>query len=443
MRALARLRRRCATPCRASRGFAIDILRERAPLTKLAVSTDAESLQNADFLNGLVNAGLSMMSVDLSTTSEEQARTCLERLAELGERDVHWMDRRAAEWHRARHSLKATLLEAAPGGEGARVAVDLAVEQGFDFVATGLDDLETLKTAIADAAAAVSVPDDKSNDAAAASLGPTRGLPPQALIRVDASATEADISAAIDSVDGVILSSGAPERAASLAAAASKAVLREVKVEGMDLSVQQIQEIKASIETQTCDCLLIRGPGDSNPPRWLDEASQAAQFADSESPMLWPQPPSANVWMSPVERDTREPLSEIEVMARATVAVAGESAASMILVLTRSGEIARHISKHRPGVPLMLITDSGPVCRRMSVRRGVYPLAVNPKLVQTISEHERPAEALQIAKEMSWIEGGDKVVIVSSAEEIGPEIAEDSMSMRVAKISDFDGPLFI
>uniref|UniRef100_A0A7S2XBC1 Pyruvate kinase C-terminal domain-containing protein n=1 Tax=Lotharella oceanica TaxID=641309 RepID=A0A7S2XBC1_9EUKA len=147
--------------------------------------------------------------------------------------------------------------------------------------------------------------------------------------------------------------------------------------------------------------------------------------------------------MNAGEQNERPPMSELEVVARATVAVAGESAAGMILALTRSGNIAHLLSKYRPGVPVMVFTDSSKVARKLSLRRGVFALAIDKEDVAGISDYERPAEALQIAKEMGWLSAGDKVVIVTAGEDIDPALAEGSVSMRVVTMSDFEGPMFI
>ncbi|MCU0639872.1 MAG: pyruvate kinase [Candidatus Krumholzibacteria bacterium] len=57
--------------------------------------------------------------------------------------------------------------------------------------------------------------------------------------------------------------------------------------------------------------------------------------------------------------------------------VARDVGASAIAVLTHSGRTARHISRRRPGVPLLALTDHPAVVRRMSLVWGVAAILVD------------------------------------------------------------------
>eukprot|EP00466_Bigelowiella_natans_P012075 jgi/Bigna1/128633/aug1.7_g3341 len=282
---------------------------------------------------------------------------------------------------------------------------------------------------------------------------PDRPPPPLVLACCDGSSGQA----------GVILKDGTNTAVISKAEALSVPVIIELDLpsavsstgavqssseaggaEGLALSLDDIKSVKNCLSaSHACDTLLLQREDGVSVAGWVAEAAEATKFADSESPLLWPKAPSPRVWTHPGEQHKRNPMAELEVVARATVAVAGESAAAMILAITRSGQIAHMLSKYRPGVPIMAFTDSLHIARRLNVRRGIFALSVDKKDVAEISDHDRPGEALRIAKEMGWVSGGDKVVIVTAGEDIDPALADGTVSMRVVTLSEFDGPLFI
>mmetsp|Transcript_23533 Transcript_23533/g.37801 ORF Transcript_23533/g.37801 Transcript_23533/m.37801 type:complete len:409 (+) Transcript_23533:74-1300(+) len=355
-----------------------------------------------------------------------------------------------------------------------REALSLAFEAKFDYVATDVRDVE----------AAVSILESLEKEAATMDKEkirngeetPDRPPPPLVLACCDGSSGQGSSTIAQEKqmlllesmlltqkAAGVILKDGTNTAVISKAEALSVPVIIELDLpsavsstgavqssseaggaEGLALSLDDIKSVKNCLSaSHACDTLLLQREDGVSVAGWVAEAAEATKFADSESPLLWPKAPSPRVWTHPGEQHKRNPMAELEVVARATVAVAGESAAAMILAITRSGQIAHMLSKYRPGVPIMAFTDSLHIARRLNVRRGIFALSVDKKDVAEISDHDRPGEALRIAKEMGWVSGGDKVVIVTAGEDIDPALADGTVSMRVVTLSEFDGPLFI
>ena len=67
-------------------------------------------------------------------------------------------------------------------------------------------------------------------------------------------------------------------------------------------------------------------------------------------------------------------LSHAHAMGRAACALARDTAASAIIVFTRSGYSAHLVSKERPGVPIFAFTPSEQVYRQLSLWWGITPI---------------------------------------------------------------------
>ncbi|KAI7894211.1 pyruvate kinase [Mucor mucedo] len=67
------------------------------------------------------------------------------------------------------------------------------------------------------------------------------------------------------------------------------------------------------------------------------------------------------------------PTSTTETVACAAVNAAHEQGAKAIIVLTRSGNSARLISKYRPSVPIIVITRNPQTARQVHLHRGCFP----------------------------------------------------------------------
>lgn len=67
------------------------------------------------------------------------------------------------------------------------------------------------------------------------------------------------------------------------------------------------------------------------------------------------------------------PTSTTETVACAAVNAAHEQGAKAIIVLTRSGNSARLISKYRPNVPIIVVTRNPQTARQVHLHRGCFP----------------------------------------------------------------------
>jgi pyruvate kinase len=105
-----------------------------------------------------------------------------------------------------------------------------------------------------------------------------------------------------------------------------------------------------------------------------------------------------------------EPSNAVtEAVSQAAITVADHLHAAAILTLTESGYTSRSISKHRPICPIISITPSLEVVRRLSMNWGVTALHYQGE--QT--DEAMFAFAIASGRRRGWLEAGDIVVAIS------------------------------
>lgn len=124
-----------------------------------------------------------------------------------------------------------------------------------------------------------------------------------------------------------------------------------------------------------------------------------------------------------------------EAIARSTVQAAEEMNASLIIVVTNTGETARLLSKYRGSTPIMAFVSKPKVGKQLNIFRGIHPI------YEPIAEDEeasrdqyvlRPRQAVRKARELGFVKPGDTVVVVLSEEESA--ITGKTMTTRVATV---------
>lgn len=118
--------------------------------------------------------------------------------------------------------------------------------------------------------------------------------------------------------------------------------------------------------------------------------------------------------MSRFSRDLSEDLihDEREARAEAVVSLANAIGAPAIVVITRRGLSAQEISKFRPCLPIVALTDSPSVQRKLALSYGVFPLVLpfNDDLEDTAHR------ALRAAADAGFIQAGQQVVLLSDTQ---------------------------
>lgn len=105
----------------------------------------------------------------------------------------------------------------------------------------------------------------------------------------------------------------------------------------------------------------------------------------------------------------------LHAVAGSSVSSARDLDAKLIIVITKSGKVARFVSAHRPTVPVLAFCTDVQVARRLQLHRGVFPI-----MLQTTDDPLAPgtrmatlrAEAMRTAVELGFAMAGDRVITV-------------------------------
>lgn len=93
----------------------------------------------------------------------------------------------------------------------------------------------------------------------------------------------------------------------------------------------------------------------------------------------------------------------------ATCTTAMELNVSAIITATQTGNTARMVSKYRPESPVIAVTPSEKVARRLALNWGVFPITAR----KFESTDEMITESVNKAKEEGYIKNGDLVVVAA------------------------------
>jgi pyruvate kinase len=112
-------------------------------------------------------------------------------------------------------------------------------------------------------------------------------------------------------------------------------------------------------------------------------------------------------------RDERKPregvVSTEQAIAAATVAAVRMLATPLVIVVTKSGFTARIVSSHRPGVPILALTDQPRTARQLALVWGVIP-----ELVPHGDSYDQVVRVgLAAAADRSLASRGDRVIVTA------------------------------
>ncbi len=110
------------------------------------------------------------------------------------------------------------------------------------------------------------------------------------------------------------------------------------------------------------------------------------------------------------------PRTIAEAVAHATCQTAQDLGAAAIITPTVSGSTAGLVARYRPEVPIVAVTPSPAVQRRLMLTWGVYPLLA-PRVDNT---DQMIADAVAAAREAGYVRKGDLVVVTAGAAGYSP-----------------------
>ncbi|MDX1649622.1 MAG: pyruvate kinase alpha/beta domain-containing protein, partial [Myxococcota bacterium] len=114
-----------------------------------------------------------------------------------------------------------------------------------------------------------------------------------------------------------------------------------------------------------------------------------------------------------------------DALAQAATQLANHLHAAALLTLTESGGTSRAISKYRPRAPILAVTTSAEVSRRLALNWGVTPLRVADG-----PDDARIAAGLEEAKARGCARAGDVVIVTAG---ISREVGSTNL-VRVVRV---------
>ncbi len=98
-----------------------------------------------------------------------------------------------------------------------------------------------------------------------------------------------------------------------------------------------------------------------------------------------------------------------ESVGQASVGMAANLKAAAIICLTETGFTSRLISKHRPDCPILAITSSQVVARKLSMNWGVIALLYQGEA----SDDTRIEFAIDGVRQLGYADTGDTVIVTA------------------------------
>lgn len=136
---------------------------------------------------------------------------------------------------------------------------------------------------------------------------------------------------------------------------------------------------------------------------------------------------------------------ELDAVAVAACRSAKDMRVKAIVVITQSGRVARAVARHLPSVPVLAFCTDVQVARRLQLHRAVVPLMLqshlDPKCASTRLGELR-AEAVRTAKELGFIEIGDRIIMVDQTKGKQGDHHKFAHNLKVVTIQgDQDGEI--
>jgi len=157
---------------------------------------------------------------------------------------------------------------------------------------------------------------------------------------------------------------------------------------------------------------------------------EADDILDTKGNIFWNQ--ELHDELSPQEQ-------EMDGVAASCVKAASVMNVTKILMISRKGKFARAVARHKPHVPVLVFCTDPQVGRRLQLHRGLTPIMLQYKSVETnvpiMSTGLLRQEAIRTAVELGFVKRGDKVIIVDQTLGKSTHMYDVANNMKVVTLT--------
>lgn len=158
--------------------------------------------------------------------------------------------------------------------------------------------------------------------------------------------------------------------------------------------------------------------------------TEADVILDGYGRMMWNQ--ELHDKLPPLEQ-------ELDGVAAAAVKSASAMKASKIMLITKSGRVARAVARHKPHVPVLAFCIDPQVARRLQLHRSITPIMLHTDMDPTspiTSMGLLRAEALRTATELGFVKSGDRIIAVDRTMGKATDVHKVAHNMKVITVGD-------
>jgi pyruvate kinase len=149
------------------------------------------------------------------------------------------------------------------------------------------------------------------------------------------------------------------------------------------------------------------------------------------------------LWNAELHASMEPSQQELDAVAASSVRSAKDMNAKAIVLITKSGRVAKAVARHQPSVPVLAFCTDPQVARRLQLHRAILPLLLltdlDPKDPKTRLSMLR-AETIRTSKELGLIQNGDRIIMVDQSRGKPGDHHEAAHNMRVVTIRSESNP---
>lgn len=157
---------------------------------------------------------------------------------------------------------------------------------------------------------------------------------------------------------------------------------------------------------------------------------EADDILDAEGNIFWNQELHAK--LNPQEQ-------EMDGVAASCVKAASVMDVTKILMISRKGNFARAVARHKPHVPVLVFCTDAQTARRLQLHRALTPIMLQDKSVETnkpiTSTGLLRQEAIRTAVELGFVKSGDRIIIVDQTLGKPTHMYDVANNMKVVTIT--------